>query len=90
LLKGSLVEFYLDDLLMQCYSLPQRATGKIGLVGTGEDRAVTSLRAWRAEAPAEGAARLPFFRSMNHWYEDTLLDMYRVFLQPACAPSLGG
>ena len=62
LLKGSLVEFYLDDLLMQCYSLPQKAAGRIGLVGTGEDRAVTSLKAWRAEAPAEGAAHLPFFR----------------------------
>ena len=73
LLKGSLVEFYLDDLLMQCYSLPQQAAGKIGLVGAGEDRADTPLKAWRAEAPAEAAAPLPSFRSMNRWYEDTLL-----------------
>ena len=32
LLQDSLIEFYLDDLLMQCYSLPQQATGKVGIL----------------------------------------------------------
>lgn len=32
-LKGGLLEFYLDDILMECYSLPSRATGRVGLVG---------------------------------------------------------
>jgi hypothetical protein len=47
LLKGSLIEFYLDDLLMQCYSLPQKATGRIGLLCAGDPNAVTALKAWR-------------------------------------------
>ncbi len=33
-LKGWLLEFYLDDILMECYSLPSRATGRIGLLGS--------------------------------------------------------
>ena len=47
LLKGSLTEFYLDDLLMQCYSLPQPATGRIALLPAGDPAAVTALQAWR-------------------------------------------
>jgi hypothetical protein len=47
LLKGSLIEFYLDDLLMECYSLPQQATGHIALLPAGDPAAVTALRAWR-------------------------------------------
>ena len=47
LLKGSLVEFYLDDLLMQCYSLPQMATGRIGLIQGGHNGAIDDLRAWQ-------------------------------------------
>ncbi|HPM80806.1 MAG TPA: hypothetical protein PLF81_08900 [Candidatus Anammoximicrobium sp.] len=44
-LKGWLLEFYLDDILMECYSLPSRATGRIGLSGgAGRD---SELRAWR-------------------------------------------
>ena len=46
LLKGSLIEFYLDDLLMQCYSLPQQATGRIGLLQAGDPAALTALTAW--------------------------------------------
>ena len=38
LLKQSLVEFYLDDLLMHCHSLPQVATGRIGLFFRRERR----------------------------------------------------
>jgi hypothetical protein len=47
LLKGSLVEFYLDDLLMQCYSLPQMSTGRIGLIQGGHSGAIDDLRAWQ-------------------------------------------
>ena len=49
LLKGSLIEFYLDDLLIQCYSLPSEATGAIGLVQNGQDKAIGNLKAWRCE-----------------------------------------
>jgi hypothetical protein len=44
-LKGWLLEFYLDDILMDCYSLPSWATGRLGLIG-GPNRP-TDLRAWR-------------------------------------------
>ena len=37
-LKGWLLEFYLDDILMECYSLPERATGRVGLIGGGTGR----------------------------------------------------
>lgn len=43
LVQGSLVEFYLDDLLMQCYSLPRRADGRVEL-SSGD--AFGDLRAW--------------------------------------------
>jgi hypothetical protein len=46
LLKGSLLEFYLDDLLMQCYSLPQKATGRIGILPASDPAALTALKAW--------------------------------------------
>ncbi len=46
LLKHSLLEFYLDDVLIECYSLPQSATGRIGCLG-GD--AVRVLSAWQCE-----------------------------------------
>jgi len=46
LLKGSLLELYLDDLLMQCYSLPQNSSGRIGVILAGDPSAVTALKAW--------------------------------------------
>lgn len=46
LVKHSLLEFYLDDILIECYSLPQDATGRIGLVGPGES--FGQLHAWSA------------------------------------------
>jgi hypothetical protein len=33
LLEHSLLEFYLEDVLMECYSLPAAATGRIGFLG---------------------------------------------------------
>ena len=41
-LKRDLLEFYLDDILVQCYSLPTAATGKLGLIGS-----VTDVVAWK-------------------------------------------
>ena len=46
LLKESVLEFYLDDLLIQSYSLPAEATGRIGLLNpTGQLQAV---QVWNA------------------------------------------
>jgi len=44
LLKGSLMEFYLDDILIECFNLPATATGRIGCIGK-----VTDLRAWQCD-----------------------------------------
>ena len=46
LLKGSLLEFYLDDILIECYSLPSPTTGKIGFINGGENAAFNELTAW--------------------------------------------
>jgi len=43
LMKYSLVEFYLDDHLIQCWSVPGSPTGRIGLIGRGID----DLHAWQ-------------------------------------------
>jgi len=45
LLKDSLLEFYLDDMLIQVYSLPSRATGRVGLIGCAAEPA-GQCRAW--------------------------------------------
>ena len=42
LLKGSLLEFYINDILIDCHSLPTDATGRIGVIGE-----VNNLKAWR-------------------------------------------
>lgn len=46
LLEHSLLEFYLDDILIECFSLPSKATGKIGIIRGGNMGSVTELRAW--------------------------------------------
>ncbi len=46
-LKGSLTEFYLDDILIECFSLPADATGRIGLIQGDDTKAITNLRAWK-------------------------------------------
>ena len=51
LLKGSLLEFYLDDLLMQCYSLPYPANGRIGLLSSGTADSFADVKAWRTGSP---------------------------------------
>ena len=45
LLKHSLLELYLNDILMECYSLPARSTGRIGLFRRKDE--VTNLKAWQ-------------------------------------------
>ncbi|MHB8971841.1 MAG: LamG-like jellyroll fold domain-containing protein [Pirellulaceae bacterium] len=45
LLKQSLLEFYLDDLLIECFSLSEPATGRIGVIES-EVECVTDLVAW--------------------------------------------
>jgi hypothetical protein len=54
LLKGSLIEFNLDDLLVQCYSLPQAAMGRIGLVQGGQNGAISNLKAWQCAVSDAG------------------------------------
>ena len=46
LLRKTMFEFYLDDLLVQCYSLPERPTGKIGLIFESGRAIFEELRAW--------------------------------------------
>lgn len=45
--KGRVTEFYLNDYLMQCYSLPERGTGRIGLIGRRES--FSALNGWYCE-----------------------------------------
>ena len=46
LLKGSLVEFYLNDILIECFSLPDTATGRIGLIGRDSAETFQAITAW--------------------------------------------
>jgi len=48
LLQHSLLEFYLDDILIECFSLPSDATGRIGLIAGGLAGAISNLAAWQA------------------------------------------
>lgn len=46
LFKDSLLEFYIHDVLIQVYSLPSQATGRIGVVSNMEDISVSDWKAW--------------------------------------------
>jgi hypothetical protein len=46
-LKGVLLEVYLDDYLIECYSLPAPATGRIGLITGNHRHAISALKAWK-------------------------------------------
>jgi hypothetical protein len=46
LVRQSLLEFYLDDRLVQCYSLPERSSGRLGLVVESGRALFEGLRAW--------------------------------------------
>jgi hypothetical protein len=45
---GRITEFYLDDYLMQCYSLPEPGTGRVDLIGPASR--FRDLTAWYCEA----------------------------------------
>ena len=45
--KGVLMEIYLDDVLIECYSLPTQATGRIGLIRGDQKNSIRALKAWR-------------------------------------------
>ncbi|MBL7037708.1 MAG: hypothetical protein ISR77_03710 [Pirellulaceae bacterium] len=47
LLKHSLLEFYLNDILIECFSLPDAATGRIGLIHGGGKKTIKDMKAWR-------------------------------------------
>jgi hypothetical protein len=46
LLKRPVLEFYLDDILIECYSLPTPATGRIGTIRAGAAKRIRDLSAW--------------------------------------------
>ena len=47
LLRGSLLEFYINDLLARAYSLPERSySGRLGLIVAEADARFEDLRAW--------------------------------------------
>ncbi len=45
LLKGQLLEVYLADMLVECFSLPRAATGRIGLIGA-DAASLERVKAW--------------------------------------------
>ena len=45
LLKGSLMEFYLDDILIESFALPAEASGRIGVINSADTVSYTHLRA---------------------------------------------
>lgn len=46
LLRGNLLEFYLNDHLIQSYALPESATGRIGIIHNGDVDCIDQLAAW--------------------------------------------
>jgi hypothetical protein len=44
--RGVLLEVYLDDYLIECHSLPERATGRIGLIRGGQGDSIREVKAW--------------------------------------------
>ena len=46
-LQDVLTEPYLEDLLIECVSLPTPATGRVGLVHGGAADAFVGVTAWR-------------------------------------------
>jgi hypothetical protein len=45
-LQHSLAEFYLDHVLIECFSLPTLATGRIGLIRGENPHSISNLFAW--------------------------------------------
>lgn len=53
-LEGVLMEVYLDDLLIECYSLPAPATGRVGLIPGGQRNSIGAPEAWK-QSPSGNA-----------------------------------
>ncbi len=51
-LEQSLLELYLDDILIDCFSLPARATGRLGLIRGGDANALFDLVVSECRSPA--------------------------------------
>ena len=47
MLQRDLLEFYLDDVLIECFSLPSAATGRLGLITGGDASAIGNFAGWR-------------------------------------------
>lgn len=47
LLEHSLLEFYLNDILIECFSLPTKATGQIGFIQSSGRSVVKDIQAWQ-------------------------------------------
>jgi hypothetical protein len=53
LLRGSLLEFYINNLLARAYSLPERGySGRLGLIVSEADARFENLRAWSMQLPS--------------------------------------
>jgi hypothetical protein len=46
LVKESMAEFYVDDIFLRAFSLPSRATGRVGFLGPDAQSAALSCRVW--------------------------------------------
>ncbi|MEI6217429.1 MAG: hypothetical protein WCP86_00870, partial [bacterium] len=46
-LEGVLLEFYLNDVLIECYSLTAPATGRIGVISGSSRKSIGALKAWK-------------------------------------------
>ncbi|MHB9034026.1 MAG: glycoside hydrolase family protein [Anaerolineae bacterium] len=55
LTRRSLAELYLDERLVQCYSLPETATGRIGLVLESGRASFAQVKAWQMNLDAPAA-----------------------------------
>lgn len=51
LVRRYMMEFYIGDRLVQCYSLPERGTGRVGMVVQGGTMEMRHLKAWRMAFP---------------------------------------
>ena len=48
--EGVLLEIYLDDILIECYSLPAPASGRIGLIPGNRPNSIGMPKAWKADS----------------------------------------
>jgi hypothetical protein len=46
IVKGPLIEVYMDDFLIECHTLPSPASGRIGLIRGGQGNSIRHVKAW--------------------------------------------